>query len=208
MANTARVSTTFIMVLLSTATLVSCARLSVSDNLAVEDTCGAVDGAQARKSEPSLCKCSYKEKVFCEADAVAERKFNLTEVLDTPGCYAPYCAVEADPARSTTSTTTTTTTTTTEPTTTTTTTTMAGPTIIDFGDSKLKIIDGGAFKCCCRSEVLSKPGESTKIVCELVEAPEDVGCRQLKGPGYHSWNNMGTKYEGLEHFNECAIPPS
>eukprot|EP00404_Azadinium_spinosum_P005430 CAMPEP_0180482292 /NCGR_PEP_ID=MMETSP1036_2-20121128/34818_1 /TAXON_ID=632150 /ORGANISM="Azadinium spinosum, Strain 3D9" /LENGTH=46 /DNA_ID= /DNA_START= /DNA_END= /DNA_ORIENTATION= len=43
-----------------------------------------------------------------------------------------------------------------------------GTEIIDFGDSKSKIIDGDVFKCCCRSEVLSKPEESTKIVCELV----------------------------------------
>mmetsp|Transcript_132971 Transcript_132971/g.284210 ORF Transcript_132971/g.284210 Transcript_132971/m.284210 type:complete len:218 (-) Transcript_132971:18-671(-) len=217
MASIANVSTTLIVVLLSmAATLGSCIRQSVSEPLA----CAAVDGATARKGQPyPLCKCPrYFEKVFCESMIVGDRKFNLTQVLLFPGCYAPYCARKADPERTTTTTSTTTTTTTgptiidfgdskVETTTSTTTTTTTGPTIIDFGDSKVKTIEGELFKCCCRSEVLSKPQESTSIVCELV-AGGNTGCGQLKGRGYHSWNNMPSQYKGLKNFHECAIPPS
>mmetsp|Transcript_81074 Transcript_81074/g.164204 ORF Transcript_81074/g.164204 Transcript_81074/m.164204 type:complete len:262 (-) Transcript_81074:52-837(-) len=114
---------------------------------------------------------------------------------------------------------------------TTTTTTTPAPTVIDFGADQYKLIDGQWNKCCCRSDIQSKPEESTKIVCDLAPVPNSttpqlsgaghmlydsgvygpghkwVGCKQLRGPGYHSWNNMGRKYEELEHFNECVIHP-
>lgn len=116
-------------------------------------------------------------------------------------------------------------------TTTVTTTKKPGPTIVNFDGSQYKKIDGQWTKCCCRSDVLSKPKESSKVVCELMsvkhgqtlsntlgyhELPPDfepadhewVGCKQLKGAGYHSWNNMGAKYKELDYFNECAIPAS
>lgn len=124
-----------------------------------------------------------------------------------------------------TTTVTTTVTTTTTTITTTVTTLDPGPTIVNFGQMKYKKIDGVWNKCCCHSDVVSDPDASTEIVCKLhpvksvgntytgtwldvmyAEGHVLVGCKELGGPGHHSWNNMPKKYADLKHYNECAIP--
>lgn len=89
--------------------------------------------------------------------------------------------------------------------------TTVSTTMIDmnFGSMEVKEIKGELNKCCCRSDILSNPEDSEKIVCELSPVQRSwgsyPGCKSLRGPGYHSFNNMGEKYAGLENYNVCAI---
>lgn len=59
-----------------------------------EVKCAEVFGATIRAATPPpLCKCGkFDEKVFCGRVAVAERKFNLSDVKAIPTCEKPRCA--------------------------------------------------------------------------------------------------------------------
>jgi len=76
--------------------------------------------------------------------------------------------------------------------------------IVNMRDSPWKKIHGEYHKCCCRSNILNKPDESTAILCEMSIVHRSdipwVGCGQLKGRGYHAFNNMGKRYQHLPFF--------
>jgi len=66
--------------------------------------CADVDGAEVIDSNASLCTCPHHQKVFCGTDAMEENQFNVLQLLEKPGCFAPYCAITPKPSSTTTST--------------------------------------------------------------------------------------------------------
>jgi hypothetical protein len=143
------------------------------------------------------------------------------------------CTVkETDPLLSQVLTTSTTTTTIT----TTTTTTTLDDVIVEMGGSKYRQFGNATYKCCCSSDKPTDVAASKKQTCGLFKVEKAKGCKALvaqfkdeedaregalkealdwlqhilyskDGEGYHSWNNMGEKYDKLKNYGECALPP-
>lgn len=162
----------------------------------VRGTCAEVDGAENRVYDAyPLCKCPYKMSVYCEAGEVDDRKFNATTVFSSLNCYAPYCAAEADPTRTTATTTTTAKTTTTETSTTTTTTFDVGK-VVDaspfFNNEKKFVANGKTFKCCTNSAtnefVVQDVSPSVRPKARTFCGQGD-GCGCMFGDHWHSFGS-------------------
>lgn len=79
--------------------------------------------------------------------------------------------------------------------------------IVDMQDEKVRVFKSGPHKCCCSSDNVSDPEGSTEVTCSLIPVDTEIGCKQLRGPGFHSWNNMPYKYSELTNYGRCALHP-
>merc|ERR1740121_1455236 len=115
--------------------------------------------------------------------------------------------------------------------TTTTTTTTPSDVKVDMGGATYRQFGNATYKCCCSADEPTDPMNSKKLICALFKVEKPKGCKQLvaqfkdvgehegalkwiqnllyakDGEGYHSYDNMGDKYDKMTNYGECALPP-
>jgi hypothetical protein len=181
-----------VVCLVIVAPIIEAARISyhgAAVNITAAQCNEIVQGSTLREGWRKGCKCAAKDTMFCGEEALSPkvRKFEPSnvpsEIKECPS--VPYCDTQA-----------------------------RIPTEVekeeeqeaeelDFGGADVKEIDGKTMKCCCASNVAGDATKSTFVVCQLKEGT--VGCKNLVGPYYHSYNNMGSKYSKLQNFGKCMI---